>query len=68
MYSKMMNKRYETLSKPIQGYLSSCTMGFRYGAILGCYAGGTAGFAIVGAAPFLLAYGLFKTGRRILRK
>ncbi len=49
-------------------YMSLCFTGLSGGAILGVYMGATLGFTTAALSPVVVGYGLFRVGRKILRR
>lgn len=63
----MNNKTWEP--KGIFGkYIELCFTGLGGGAIIGGYIGATVGFTTALASPGIIGYGLFRVGRKILRR
>ncbi len=49
-------------------YLKFCTYGFTSGLVIGAYTGGAVGLGVAAITPAALCYGIFKYGRKLLRK
>jgi hypothetical protein len=49
-------------------YLKFCTYGFTSGLVIGAYTGGAVGLGVTALTPAVLCYGIFKYGRKLLRK
>ncbi len=63
----MNNKVWEP--KGIFGnYISLCISGLGTGAVVGGYIGATMGFTTALASPGIIGYGLFRAGRKLLRR
>ena len=49
-------------------YSTMCFSGLRTGAFVGGYIGGLIGFTTALASPGIMVYGLFRAGRKILKR
>jgi hypothetical protein len=49
-------------------YIESMFVGISSGAIIGGYVGAVTGFTAAALSPGIIGYGLFRAGRKILRR
>jgi hypothetical protein len=49
-------------------YIKFCVYGFSNGLVIGAYTGGLVGLGVTAISPAVLCYGIFKYGRKLLRK
>ena len=49
-------------------YIKLCVYGFSNGLVVGAYTGGIVGLGVTAISPAVLCYGIFKYGRKLLRK
>jgi hypothetical protein len=63
-----MNSRTWEPKGIIGNYINLCISGLGTGAVVGGYIGATIGFTTAIASPGIISYGLFKVGRKILRR
>lgn len=67
--SKITTKEFVWEPKGIIGsYVNICISGLGTGAVLGGYVGATIGFTTAFASPGIIVYGLFRAGKKILRR
>jgi hypothetical protein len=52
----------------IGNYISLCISGLGTGAVVGGYIGATVGLTTALASPGIIGYGLFRAGRKLLRR
>jgi hypothetical protein len=49
-------------------YLKFCAYGFTSGIVVGAYTGGVVGLGVTALTPAAICYGIFKYGKKFLRK